>query len=81
MMHEPSYTANAYQNLRLHEWIALGRESGRISNVNTVLLAYCMDERDAMPWIADIVNGKTTESKAIVFMERAVSSASYNVSM
>lgn len=81
MMQETVHTANSYQNLRLHEWIALGRESGLINNVNTVLLAYCMDERDAMPWIADIVNGNTTESKAIVFMERAVMSAHYAVSM
>lgn len=65
-------TANAYQNLRLHDWIALGRESGRINNITTVLLAYCMDERDAMPWIADIVNGKTSEDSAVVFMERAL---------
>lgn len=65
-------TYNRYQNLRLHEWIEQGRASGRIADVNTVVLAYCMDERDALVWVADIVNGKTNESDALVFMERAV---------
>lgn len=72
MQREQSHSANVYQNMRLHEWIALGRESGRIANVNTVLLAYCMDERDAMAWIADIVHGKASENEAIVFMERVL---------
>lgn len=67
-----SHTSSTYQNLRLHEWIDQGRASGRIRNVNTVLLAYCMDEREAMAWIADIVQGKTTEETALVFMERAL---------
>lgn len=72
MQYIQPHTANTYQNMRLHEWIALGRESGRIANVNTVVLAYCMDERDAMAWIADIVSGKATENEAIVFMERVL---------
>lgn len=72
MQREQSHSAHTYQNRRLHEWIALGRESGRIANVNTVVLAYCMDERDAMAWIADIVSGKATENEAIVFMERVL---------
>ncbi len=65
-------TSSTYQNLRLHEWIDQGRASGRIRNINTVLLAYCMDEPEAMAWIADIVQGKTTEETALIFMERAL---------
>lgn len=68
-------TASTYQNLRLHEWIERGRETGRIRDVNTVLLAYCMDEHDALAWIADIVNGQTTETEAAVFMRRAIEAA------
>lgn len=63
---------NAYQNLRLHEWIAMGKESGRIQDARTVVLAYCMDEREALPWIADIVRGHTSEQNALIFMERAI---------
>lgn len=63
---------STYQNLRLHEWIDQGRMSGRICNVNTVLLAYCMDEREAMAWIADIVQGRTSEENALVFMRRTL---------
>lgn len=63
---------NSYQNLKLHEWIAVGRESGKIRDVQTVVLAYCMDEREALAWIADIVKGQTTERDALVFMERAI---------
>ncbi len=63
---------NTYQNLKLHEWIAIGRESGKIRDVQTVVLAYCMDEREAMAWIADIVKDRTSEQEAQVFMERAV---------
>jgi len=63
---------NSYQNLKLHEWIAAGRETGKIRDVQTVVLAYCMDEREALAWIADIVKGQTTERDALVFMERAI---------
>ena len=63
---------NTYQNLRLHDWIAIGKESGKIREARTVVLAYCMDEREALPWIVDIVNGRTTEENALVFMERAI---------
>ena len=65
-------TMNSYQNLKLHEWITAGREMGKIRDVQTVVLAYCMDEREALAWIADIVKGQTTEQDALVFMERAV---------
>jgi hypothetical protein len=65
-------TVNSFQNLRLHEWIAVGRETGKIRDVQTVVLAYCMDEREALAWIADIVKGQTTEKDALVFMERAL---------
>ncbi len=63
---------NTYQNLRLHEWIEIGRETGKIQDVQTVVLAYCMDESEAMAWIADIVRDRTSEQTALVFMERAV---------
>jgi hypothetical protein len=36
------------------------------------VLAYCMDEREALPWIADIVRGQTTEENAVIFMERVL---------
>jgi hypothetical protein len=65
-------TVNSLQNLRLQEWIAVGRETGKIRDVQTVVLAYCMDEREAMAWIADIVKGQTSEKDALVFMERAL---------
>ena len=65
-------TMNSYQNLKLHEWITAGREMGKIRDVQTVVLAYCMDEREALAWIADIVKGQTTERDALVFMERAI---------
>lgn len=63
---------STYQNLNLYEWIALGRQSGRIRDVQTVVLAYCMDERDALSWIADIVRGRTSEQDALVFMQRVI---------
>lgn len=63
---------NAYQNLRLHEWIDIGRASGTIREARTVVLAYCMDEREALAWIVDIVRGQTTEENAVVFMERVL---------
>ncbi len=70
--HQTSQSSNTYQDLRLHEWIDQGRASGRIRNVNTVLAAYCMGETEALAWIADIVQGRTTEETALVFMERAL---------
>lgn len=63
---------NAYQSMRLHEWIDIGKQSGKIQDVRTVVLAYCMDEREALPWIADIVRGFTSEQNALVFMERVI---------
>lgn len=65
-------SASTYQNLRLHDWIAQGKAAGKIRDVRTVMLAYCMDEREAMAWIADIVKGHTAEQEALVFMERAI---------
>jgi hypothetical protein len=41
-----------------------------------VVLAYCLDEREALPWIADIISGQTTEQDALVFMERAIQGVS-----
>jgi hypothetical protein len=67
---------NAYQNLRLHEWIAIGKASGKIREARTVVLAYCLDEREALPWIADVVRGRASEENAVVCMERAIRWAS-----
>jgi hypothetical protein len=67
---------NAYQDLRLHEWIAIGKATGKIREARTVVLAYCMDEREVLPWIVDIVRGQTTEENAVIFMERAIQYAS-----
>ncbi len=74
-MERESSLTNRYQNLRLHEWIELGRASGKIADVNTVVLAYCMDEHDALAWVADIVKGRASESEAMMFMERALKRA------
>lgn len=60
------------QNLRLHEWIAIGKQSGKIREARTVVLAYCMDEHAVLPWIMDVVKGRMTEEKALVFMERVI---------
>ena len=42
---------NAHQDSRLHEWIAIGKQSGNIREARTVVLAYCIDERAVLPWI------------------------------
>jgi hypothetical protein len=63
---------NTYQNLKLHEWITAGQQNGKIRDIQTVILAYCMDETEALVWVADIVTGKTTENEALIFMERAI---------
>jgi hypothetical protein len=63
---------NTYQHKTLSEWIAAGKQAGRIRNVRTVVLAYCMDEREALACIADIATGKTAERDALVFMERVI---------
>jgi len=63
---------DAHQNLPLHEWIAMGKQSGKIREARTVVLAYCMDEREALPWIVDVVKGRTTEENALVLMERVI---------
>jgi hypothetical protein len=63
---------NTYQNLKLHEWIEAGQQNGNIRDIETVILAYCMDEIEALVWVADIVTGKTSESEALIFMERAI---------
>jgi hypothetical protein len=66
---------NTYQNLKLHEWISLGCQGGFIRQLDTVMLAYLMDEREAMAWIADLVAGIVSESEAIRFMRRVVENA------
>ena len=63
---------NTQQNSRLHEWIALGKQSGQIREARTVVLAYCMDEHAVLPWIVDVAQGRMTEENALVFMERVI---------
>jgi hypothetical protein len=63
---------NAHQNLRLYEWIVIGKQSGKIREARTVVLAYCMDERAVLPLIADVAQGRMAEEKALVFMERVI---------
>ena len=54
-----------YQGLTLHEWIARGRNSGAIKDVLTVIWAYCIDEAEALRWVAAIANGKNPERDAL----------------
>jgi hypothetical protein len=63
---------NVQQNSRLHEWIAIGKQSGKIREARTVVLAYCMDERAVLPLIVDVVEGDVTEENALTFMERVI---------
>ncbi|MBN1681715.1 MAG: hypothetical protein JW966_15650 [Anaerolineae bacterium] len=65
-------TMSAYQNMNLGQWLAAGKQNGRIRSIETIIFAYCMDERDAVAWISDIVTGKISEAEALVFMERAL---------
>jgi hypothetical protein len=63
---------DAEQNLRLHEWLLMGKQSGKIREARTVVLAYCMDERTVLPLIANVVQGHMPEEKALVFMEQVI---------
>jgi hypothetical protein len=63
---------NVQQNLRLHDWIAIGKQSGKIREARTVVLAYCMDERTVLPLIANVAQGHMPEEKALVFMEQVI---------
>jgi hypothetical protein len=63
---------DAHQNLRLHEWSAMGKQSGKIREARTVVLAYCLDERAVLPWIVDVVKGRMTEENALDLMERVI---------
>ncbi len=63
---------NTYQNRTLQQWIEAGQQHGKIRDMQTVVLAYCMDEREALAWIADIVSGRAAEHEALVFMQRVV---------
>ena len=60
------------QKRALHEWIAVGRRNGVIEDVRTAVWAYCMDERRACAWIADIVTGKMSEREALEIADRAL---------
>ena len=61
-----------HMNLQLHEWIAMGKQSGKIREARTVVLAYCMDELAVLPVIADVVEGRLAEEKALIFMEQVI---------
>ena len=63
---------SAHQDLGLHEWISMGKQSGKIREARTVVLAYCMDERTVLPLIMEIVEGRMAEENALVFMERVI---------
>jgi hypothetical protein len=63
---------DAQQNLGLHEWIAMGKQSGKIREARTVVLAYCMDEDTVLPLIVNVVEGRMAEENALVFMERVI---------
>jgi hypothetical protein len=63
---------NARQNLRLHEWLMIGKQSGNIRETRTVVLAYSITERIVLPWIMDVVQGHMTEANALDFMERVI---------
>lgn len=65
---------NAHQDLRLHEWILIGKQSGAIREARTVVLAYCMDEYAVLPWIMEVAQGRMTEETALAFMERVIDS-------
>jgi hypothetical protein len=54
-----------YNHLKLHEWISKGRANGTIQNVATVIWAYCIDEPQALQWVAEIVTRRTSEREAL----------------
>jgi hypothetical protein len=61
-----------HEDMRLHEWIAFGRENGRIRDVRITVWAYCLDERQAIEWISPIVRGEITEQEALRLLEQTV---------
>ncbi len=63
---------DTYQQLNLQEWLLIGEQTGRITTPQVATLAYSMDEREAVVWVADIVLGRITETEALTFMERAI---------
>ncbi len=60
------------QNLRLHEWIVIGKQSGKIREARTVVLAYCIDEHAVLPLIAGVALGRMAEEDAQVVMEQVI---------
>jgi hypothetical protein len=58
-----------HEKLKLHEWIERGRTSGAIREISTVIWAYCMDEPQALRWIAAIVSGHIEEDAALANMD------------
>jgi hypothetical protein len=63
---------NRFQGLTLSEWVFVGQETGRIRNLETVVLASRMKEVDVLAWMADIVLGRVSEDTAVWFMRRAL---------
>ncbi|MCD4686256.1 MAG: hypothetical protein K8S97_10005 [Anaerolineae bacterium] len=58
-----------YQDLDLNAWIDRGRSNGTIKNVLTVIWAYCIDEAEALRWVASIVTGETPEREALTSLQ------------
>lgn len=58
-----------YQDMDLNEWIDRGRSNGTIKHVLTVIWAYCIEESEALGWIASIVTGRTPEREALTSLE------------
>jgi hypothetical protein len=58
-----------YSGMALDGWIALGRETGSIKDVLTIMWAYCLEEPDALEWVGAIVTGKITERAALAALK------------
>ena len=66
-----------YSGLTLEGWIALGRETGKVKDVLTVIWAYCLDEPEAVAWISAIVTGETTERAALTSINKDMCYTAY----
>ncbi len=66
-----------YSGLTREGWIALGRETGKIKDVLTVIWTYCLDEPEALAWISAIVTGETTERAALTSINHDICYTAY----
>lgn len=60
------------EGLKLHEWLALGRQNGTIRDVQTPVYAYLIDERRARAWVEGIVTGTISERDALAALRRVL---------